>query len=63
MRLYRLRDDIWINLDAVSLVIDRGLAKDKWQVRIYTFDGRHEYDLSTEEWTKFQLILKENEMV
>jgi hypothetical protein len=63
MRLYRLRDDIWINLDAVSLVIDRGLAKDKWQVRIYTFDGEHNYHLSTEEWTKFQLMLKENETV
>lgn len=63
MKLYELRSDITINLDQLCLVIDRGYYGTKRRVRIYTTDGRHEYDLSTEDWTKFQLMLKENEMI
>lgn len=59
MKLYKLRSDILINLDAITLVIDRGYADTKRLVRIYTTDGKHEYKLSTEEWTKFYHKLEE----
>jgi hypothetical protein len=63
MKLYELRPDIVLNLDQICLVVDRGYYGTKRRIRIYTPDGRHEYDLSVEEWTKFQLMLKENETV
>ena len=61
MKLYRLRSDITINLDNVCLIIDRGFWGAKRRIRIYTTDGQHEYDLPTEDWTRLQLLLKENE--
>ena len=63
MKLYKIRPDLYINLDQVCLVIDRGYVGTKHEVRIYTTDGQHEYKLSNEEWTKFELMLKENETV
>ena len=62
MKLYRLRKDILLNMDAVTLVIDRGYAGAQHQVRIYTTDGKHEYELSNEDWTKFQVELKKYEL-
>ena len=59
MQLFELRKDILINLDAITLVIDRGYVGTKREVRIYTTDGQHEYKLSTEEWTKFSYKLEE----
>ena len=59
MKLYQLRKDILLNLDAVVLVIDRGYAGTKRQVRIHTLDGQHDYKLSNEEWTCFYRKLEE----
>ena len=60
--MFQLREDIWIRLDAINLVIDRGYSGTKRRVRIYTTDGRHEYDLTNEEYTKFyNRLRKENE--
>ena len=59
MNLYKLRSDIYLNLDAVSLIIDRGYAGAKHQVRIYTSDGQHNYELDNEDWTRLQLKIKE----
>lgn len=59
MNLYKLRSDTYINLDHLCLVVDRGYIGTKREVLIYTTDGQHEYKLSNEEWTKFQLKLQE----
>lgn len=59
MKLYKLRNDILINLDAITLVIDRGYHGAQRQVRIYTVDGQHNYSLSNEEWTRFYQKLEE----
>lgn len=59
MKLFKLRHDILINLDAITCVIDRGYSGTKREVRIYTTDGRHEYELSNEEWTRFYQKLEE----
>ena len=62
MNLYKLRSDIYLNLDAITVIVDRGMSGTKHEVRIHTNDGQHEYKLSTEEWTRFQLdILKGKE--
>lgn len=53
MKLYQIRPDLWVNLDAICLIIDRGYIGTKRRIRLHTFDGEHNYDLSTEEWTKF----------
>lgn len=60
MKMYQMRPDIWINLDAITLVIDRGYAAAKHQIRIYTIDGRHEYELSNEEWARLQKKVEEH---
>lgn len=57
MKLYKLRPDILINMDAITLVIDRGYVGALRKVRIYTFDGRHEYELTNEEYTNFYMQL------
>ena len=62
MKFYRLRKDIFINMDAIHIAIDMGYRNANHLVRIYTSDGRHEYELSNEEWTKFQEELKAYEM-
>lgn len=59
--MFKLRDDIWIRMNSINLVIDRGYAGMKRRIRIYTTDGRHEYDLTTEEWSRFELALKDKE--
>jgi hypothetical protein len=60
MKLYKLRSDILINLDAITLVIDRGYAGVKRKIRIYTTDGQHNYELTNEEWTRFHQKLEES---
>ena len=62
MKLYRLRSDILLNMEAVTLVIDQGYNGANHLIRIYTTDGRHEYQLSNEEWTHFQMELKKYEL-
>ena len=57
--MYQLRKDIWINFNQVSLVIDQGYAGAKHNVRTYTPDGRHEYSLTNEEYTKLMMKLEE----
>ena len=59
MNLYKLRSDITLNLDTVTLIIDKGYAGAKHQLRIYTIDGQHNYELDNEDWTRLQLKLKE----
>ena len=59
MKLYQLRKDIIINLEAVTLVIDRGYAGAQRKVRIYTTDGQHDYTLSNEEYTRLYCKLEE----
>ena len=62
MKLYKLRSDILLNMDAVTLIIDRGFSAALHTVRIYTTDGKHEYDLSNEDWTRLQMELKKYEV-
>lgn len=62
MKLYKLREDILLNMDAITLIIDRGYSGAQHEVRIYTVDGQHEYKLSNEDWTRFQMELKKYEM-
>lgn len=59
MKIYKLRDDILINMDAITLVIDCGYHGAKREIRIYTTDGRHDYVLSNEDWTRFYQALEE----
>lgn len=59
MKLYKLRHDILINLDAITIVIDRGYHGAQRQIRIHTIDGQHDYILSNEEWTRFYQKLEE----
>lgn len=58
MRMYRLRDDLFINIEAITLIIDRGFGKDGHRVRIYTFDGEHNYILNNEDWTRLQCLIE-----
>ena len=59
--MFQLTPDKWIRLSSINLVIDRGFAGTKRRVRIYTTDGRHEYDLTNEQYTKFYEKIKEME--
>ena len=59
-RFYKLRDDILVDLDSITMVIDRGYSMTNHEVRIYTLDGRHEYLLSNEDYTRlYQQLEKE----
>lgn len=62
MKLYKLRPDILINMDAITLVIDRGYVGAQRKVRIYTLDGRHEYELTNEEYTNFYMQLEKEKI-
>lgn len=62
MKLYRLRSDILLNIETITLVIDRGYHGTNHLIRIYTTDGKHEYQLSNEDWTRFQMELKKYEL-
>ena len=59
MQLFELRKDIIVNLDAITIVIDRGILGTKRQVRIHTIDGQHDYMLSNEDYTRFYCKLEE----
>jgi hypothetical protein len=56
--MFHLTADKWIRLSAITLVIDRGFTKTGRRVRIYTTDGRHEYDLTNEEYTRFMHLIQ-----
>ena len=60
--MFQLTTDKWIRLSAITVVIDRGYYGVKHRVRIYTNDGRHEYDLTNEEYTRFMSKIKEMEV-
>ena len=59
MQLFEVRKDIIINLDAITIVIDRGIVGTQRQVRIHTTDGQHDYMLSNEDFTRFYHKLEE----
>jgi hypothetical protein len=60
--MFQLTPDKWICLAHITLVIDRGYADAKRRVRIYTTDGKHEYDLTNEQYTHFMCKIKEMEI-
>ena len=60
--MFQLTPDKWVRLAHITLVIDRGYAGAKRKVRIYTVDGRHEYELTNEEYTRFMNKIKELEV-
>lgn len=57
--MFQLTPDKWIRLSAINLVLDRGYAGAKRKVRIYTNDGRHEYELTNEQYTRFMNKVRE----
>jgi hypothetical protein len=59
MKFLHLRKDLIIHLESVDVVHYIAPRKDKHVVRMYIRGTRHEYSLTSEQWTKLQMALKE----
>ena len=59
MNMYQVREDLIINLDSVDVVHYIEPKRDKHIIRLYIRGVKHEYHLTSDQWTKLEMKIKE----